>query len=324
MSAASWTRFHSASLVQRPEPEEFLSFIEIQSSQHPISPAALSDLFLRPSEESDYCLDTLVREWLHVMHKGGFVTVPAVLKAMMRYSTFGTKDNNEGVKDALNDKGKEEEHSKKEKRWRHSYYSDEIMFYKIGGYISSSETRQSTQQDIDLLTICIEWMELVFNSGHAVNDMLITTQKQAEISATTNALGTLMVNVVESANVQKLLSNGTVEKGTGNHLSRALANFIPLLQSAPPGTTERLEVFRTKTLISIQPIDKKDIAASKEIDEMLGEGIEVNPDNVDVPELSIMRSRAGLYIYFNALVRKSMAFLVSPTNIDLVDWPASY
>jgi mediator of RNA polymerase II transcription subunit 5 len=110
-----------------------------------------------------------------------------------------------------------------------------------------------------------------------------------------------MVAVIDNATVQQAIMKGNTPKGTGNRLSRALANFISLLQHAP-AIVERLQVFHTQTLVTIQPVDKKEMTASKEIDEMLGQGIELVPDDVTVSDIPIVQSRAGLYIYFNALV----------------------
>lgn len=297
----SWSTFLSISLAKQLEPEDFSNLVQIQHGKQPISASQLCDLFLRPTEFNDFSLNVRVRLWLPGLQTLGLINVPAVLRAMKKYSTFG---NQAGDSDRKNGavEGVEGAKSKpKWNRWTDSYYSDEVLFYSMAKYITSGRTPENTQLAVGLLLVCIQWMELVYNSRQVVSDMLIPNNKQASIANAATALAALMVGVVDNANIRKVLSHGNAPKGTGNHFSRALANFITLLPQAP-AITERLETFRTKTLITIEPVDKKTIAASKEIDEMLGQGPEMGPDNIEVSELAIMRSRPGLYIYINALV----------------------
>lgn len=92
----------------------------------------------------------------------------------------------------------------------------------------------------------------------------------------------------------------------------SLVNFVPTLQNA--SIAERLELFRS-TIASFEPSDKtKD--ATKGIDELLDSA--VGHESVMLPELHIVNSRAGLYIYLNACV--SQFFIVCEyggTNVNL-------
>jgi len=297
----SWTTFLSVSLAKQIEPEDFSDLVQIQHGKQPISPSQLCDLFLRPTEFNDFSLNVRVRLWLPGLQTLGLINVPAVLRAMRKYSTFGNQLNGLGEKAGKVGAGEETGLQPTLKRWVDSYYSDEVLFYSMAKYVTSGRTPENTQLAVELLLVCIQWMELVFNSGQGVSDMLVPNNKHAVITNATTALAALMVAVVDNANIRKVLSHGSAPKGTGNHFSRALANFTTLLPQAP-AIAERLETFRTKTLITIEPVDKKTIAASKEIDEMLGQGPEIGPDNIEVTDLAIMRSRPGLYIYFNSLV----------------------
>jgi mediator of RNA polymerase II transcription subunit 5 len=70
-----------------------------------------------------------------------------------------------------------------------------------------------------------------------------------------------------------------------------------------------LEVFRTQTMLAIEPVDKKEKAAEKEIEDILEEGMALGVESMVVAEMPIMNSRAGLYVYLNSLVS-------SPNNAD--------
>ncbi|TAQ91392.1 hypothetical protein B7494_g372 [Chlorociboria aeruginascens] len=89
---------------------------------------------------------------------------------------------------------------------------------------------------------------------------------------------------------------------TGKELSKSLADFVPLLLQSSPQSAARLELFRTQTLVSMEPVDKKVQAANAEIDEILDSGMGLAIESIVVPELPNINSRAGLYIYLNALL----------------------
>ena len=77
---------------------------------------------------------------------------------------------------------------------------------------------------------------------------------------------------------------------------------MPLLLQSSPQNAARLEVFRTQTLLTIEPVDKKEQAVETEINEILDSTIGIGIDSIVVADLPTMNSRAGLYIYLNSLV----------------------
>ncbi len=79
-----------------------------------------------------------------------------------------------------------------------------------------------------------------------------------------------------------------------------MASFIASIQMNSSQVAARLELFRTETLASFEPVDKKKEAENAEIDEMLDSTMGLQ--SVVIPELPITNSRAGLYIYLNAAV----------------------
>ncbi|KAG9240533.1 mediator complex, subunit Med5 [Calycina marina] len=300
-SAPSWTTFVGTSLARRLESDTFSKLVQIQHRKQHLSPSQLCDIFLRPTELNDFSLNVRVRLWLPVLQKLSLINVPAVLRAMKRYSTFGTQADELAGKDGSSGAELGTTSGSNPKRWKDSYYSDEVLFYSMGKYITSGRTPETTQLAVELLIVCIQWMELVYKSGHGVDTLLAPSSKHTVVTNAITALGTLVVGVTESPGIQKILTRGIPPRGTGNRFSRALANFVPLLQRMP-AIAERLETFRTKTLIRIEPTDKSTIAASKAIDDILGQDPELGPDSVHVTDLPVMRSRPGLYIYLNALL----------------------
>lgn len=71
------------------------------------------------------------------------------------------------------------------------------------------------------------------------------------------------------------------------------------MQSAGPIAT-RLDMFRTSTLAGFEPVDEQKNKSNAEIEDLFDSTVAL--ENFVVPELPIVNSRAGLYIYLNAAV----------------------
>lgn len=92
----------------------------------------------------------------------------------------------------------------------------------------------------------------------------------------------------------------TISLGICKTLSDALKAFLPCVMQALPHVASCLEVFRTETLGQHLPAEEKDAAeVNNYMDSLIG------LDNVQIPELPIVNSRAGLYIYLSAAVSSS-------------------
>ena len=239
----------------------------------------------------------------------GLVNIPAVLRALRKYSTFGTvleaQDTEGQSKDAManGEEDRPEKPGERRKRWANSYAAEETVFYQAAKYITSGSAPKDIQETIDLILVSIKWMDLVALAGNKANEMLNLGHSRAqEMSVTTTALGTLMIAVADNGRVVQALSRKSCPKGTVSQLSKALAEFVPLLMQNHPPTAARLELFRSQTLVAIEPPEKND-AAINAIDDLLDEGLNLGMDSIVVADVPNMNSRAGLYIYLSALVR---------------------
>lgn len=87
---------------------------------------------------------------------------------------------------------------------------------------------------------------------------------------------------------------------TRKQLSESLARFVPTIIQSSSQIATRLELFRTETLASFEPVDKTKAAEDAEIGEILDSTMGL--ESFVIPEMPIATSRAGLYIYLNAAV----------------------
>lgn len=246
----------------------------------------------------------------------GLVTVPSVLRAMWKCSSFrdqdgggarsGLVDNNSGNGNGIGEMEKLGKREETGKRWSNSYIAEETLFYRLTKYISSGAAPRDTQEAVELVLACVQWMRTVVSVQQAAQEMLGLAQTHtAEMNAQNMALGTLIVAAVESGRVLHALGKGNVPKHVRKGLKDTLASFVPLLLQSSPQSAARLEVFRTQTMLAIEPVDKKEKAAAKEIEDILEEGMALGVESMVVAEMPTMNSRAGLYVYLNSLVSSS-------------------
>lgn len=189
------------------------------------------------------------------------------------------------------------------KRWSNSYAAEESIFYRLAKHISIGLGPQNTQEAVELLLVSIRWMETVTLAQQGAQQLLgLASSHNQEMNAQAIALATLIVAVVENVQVQHAVRKERAPSGTGKELSRVLDDFTPLFLQSSPQSAERLALFRSQTLPSIEPVEKKtkEITASGEIDALIGEGLGI--ESIVVPEMPVLNSRAGLYIYLNSLV----------------------
>ncbi|CAG8962232.1 hypothetical protein HYFRA_00005285 [Hymenoscyphus fraxineus] len=304
MSAVTaWQTFLNHSLATRLEPEKFESFVQILESKNRLSPSHISDIFLRPTKSSIASPDPRVPRYVQSLLALKLVTVPSVLRALLRYSTAsGVNDNAQSLED--NAEGKDGEDEEVPKRWRNSYATEEMLFYRLAKIIASGTAPKDMQEASELILVLIQWMEIILTAYNAAQGMLeLGGGHMEELSAQIMALGTLVIAAVENQRVLEVIGKGKVPLGKGKELSKVLSNFVPTLLQGSPQNATRLEVFRTQTLIALEPVEKKDTSANKEIDEMLDESMGLgNIDSIAVVELPMVNSRAGLYIYLNSLL----------------------
>jgi mediator of RNA polymerase II transcription subunit 5 len=309
-STEPWSQLLTRSLATRLDPETFTSYAELLAAKHPAPSSYLADLFLRPTSTNHGSLDPRVPRYLQALLDLGLVNLVGILGALRRYSTFGVVagEGEEGAQ-AMGAEREAKQAAQvggggRRRRWTNSYTVDEMLFYRLAGAVSAGKTPRGAQEAAELVRACVAWMQMVTRAGHGANEMLgLGGHPLAEeMNNAGVALGVLVVAVVDNGRVVQMLgTKGAREIRT--QLAKALAGLVPLLVQSSAQTAGRLELFRTQTLAAMEPVGKKN-EAGKEIDDILEEGMGLGVDSMVVPDLPTMNSRAGLYIYLNALVRR--------------------
>ncbi|KAM5342665.1 hypothetical protein ACJ41O_013631 [Fusarium nematophilum] len=298
-----WIQFVARCISQRLETDRFEAYVRLVYAQHPLPPAIVADFFLRPQPSNDDSLDPRIPPYLQVLTQLGYVDTPSILKALFKYSSSHAQA--QAQQQQANDGQEKNENSQSEKptirRWKSSYWAEEVIFYSLTKSVVEGKAIPDSRTALEIVKIISKWMALFTAASAAfAADMLgqlHTAQAREEMESARAALVALLLRLCENEILVKAVSK-PFAKDARKELSTSLASFVPSLQLVPQQITEKLEQFRTETLASLDPADKKKQVANAAMDELLDSTVGL--DSFVVADIPIANTRAGLYIYLNA------------------------
>ncbi|KAI0398259.1 mediator of RNA polymerase II transcription subunit 5 [Xylariaceae sp. FL0594] len=287
-----WAEYMSKCLFSRLSAEEFNDAAPAFYRKHPLPAAALADVCLRPRPSNHDSLDPRIPRFLHVLCQHRFTNVQSVLYALYRYSTLHSLVPPPAGTEA------QDSHPV---RWANSYTPEENLFYRLSKAVRLGKAIESTLDGLVICNLMAKWMTLFTTAAAAfaqdVMGQLQNSQSRDEMEATRAAFVMLLLAVCENGKVLLGLSRPAAKR-VRRVLSESLTSFIPSILQSSSQIATRLELFRTETLASFEPVDK----SKKDVSNMEMEDLESSMalDSIVIPEIPIVNSRAGLYIYLNA------------------------
>lgn len=291
-----WDRFLAQCILKRLDPEPFETYVPVLHSRHPLPPAVVADVFLKPQPMNRESLDPRVPRYVQVLSEKKFIDTQSILKALYKHSTSHTQAQAVGHADP------EVAQASPETRWRNSYGQEETIFYRLTKSVALGTGIKSSGDATAVCKVVAKWMTLFTSAAAAFAQDIMgqahSLQSKEDMEASRAAFVMLLLGVCENQTVLKALS-GPLAREARKALSESLGSFIPsIMQSGASQIAERLESFRTGTLASFEPMDKKNEAAKAQFDDLMDATLGL--DNLAVPELPVINTRAGLYIYLNA------------------------
>ncbi|KLU88418.1 hypothetical protein MAPG_07403, partial [Magnaporthiopsis poae ATCC 64411] len=316
-----WLLFLSRCLATRLDPDTFDSYAVLLYAQHPLPPRAIADIFLRPRPGNSDFLDPRIPPYLQILLGHNYVDALSILEAMYRYSTSHTQsqagmpassedgedekqgsgvDGNDGSAAAA---GKNNGRRRRKPVWGSSYAAEEHTFYRLTKSIANGSGIRSFRDAIEIARVMARWMNLftAAAAAFAADPMgpLQNSLPLQEMESARAGFVMLLLGLCESKLMLSSLSHAEA-KVARKELSESLANFVPSMVQSAAQIAARLEVFRTETLASFEPVDKAKEAAHAEMNALLDSA--VPPENLALPEVLITNTRVGLYIYVNSLL----------------------
>ncbi|KAH7362967.1 mediator of RNA polymerase II transcription subunit 5 [Plectosphaerella cucumerina] len=294
-----WARFKARCLAQRLDPEQFGAFVPLLHLQNPLSAPVIADLFLAPQAHNHDAPNPRVPQYLQVLSKLGYIDTPSILSALYRYSTSHLQSPNTMRNPP--DHAAETKSKSNTRRWRNSYGTEEVMFYRLTKAVAQGTGIKSPDDGLEVAKVMSKWMALFTDAStaFAVDAMgdLHTSHARDEMESARAAFVALLLGVCENQLVLKAL-DGTQARAARKDMSESLASFVPTIVHNADRIATRLDLFRTSTLAGFEPTDEKKEDTSAELDQLFGGT--VDPEHFVIPEMPIVNSRAGLYIYLNA------------------------
>ncbi|KAJ2987042.1 hypothetical protein NUW58_g4724 [Xylaria curta] len=297
-SRGHWTRYLSQCLNSRIDSDEFDSHVPILYAKHPLPPAVIADIFLRPQPSNHESLDPRISRYLQVLSQHQLVDTSSILNGLYRYSTSQRFLHPAGTDGR--DRDPTQHRHPTSLRWASSYNSEEILFYRLSKAVRLENRIKNTGEALGICVHVARWMTMFTTASAAfaqdVMGQLQNTSRE-EMEAARAAFVMLLLSVCENHLVLRGLGRPAA-KDVRRILSESLTSFIPSILQSSSQIASRLELFRTDTLASFEPVDKdKKEVSSMDIDDLESS---MALDSVVIPELPISNSRAGLYIYLNA------------------------
>lgn len=177
------------------------------------------------------------------------------------------------------------------------------MFYHVIKTVVEGSPFKDAKSGLELVAVICKWMDLFAAASAAFNSEMLAEKQdfrgRDDMETARAAFVPLLLRLIDNMALLRVLGK-QFAKGARKGLSESLSNFVQTLQPVPQ-VVERLELFRTETLAKLDPVDKKKPAASAAMDEMFESAVAL--EHFVVPEIPLSNTRAGLYVYLNAVVR---------------------
>ncbi|KAI0436198.1 mediator of RNA polymerase II transcription subunit 5 [Xylaria telfairii] len=297
-SHGQWVQYLSKCLNSRVDPEEFDAHVPLLHRKHPLPPVIIADICLRPQSSNHESLDPRISRYLQVLTQRQLVDTPSILNGLYKYSTSQMYLHQPGA-DGQAQAQAQDQHQLP-LRWASSYTPEEILFYRLSKVVRLGNGIRNTGEALGICVHMARWMTMFTTASAAfAQDVMAQLQNTSreEMEAARAAFVMLLLSVCENHLVLRGLSRPAA-KDVRRVLSESLTSFIPSIIQSSSQIASRLELFRTETLASFEPVDKD----RKEVSNIDIDDLESSMalDSIVVPELPISNSRAGLYIYLNA------------------------
>ncbi|KAK6954677.1 hypothetical protein Daesc_004644 [Daldinia eschscholtzii] len=289
-----WAKFLNRCLSSRLDVDTFESYIPMMHSRYPLPPAIIADIFLKPQPSNPESLDPRIPRYFQGLVKYKLIDTPSILKALYKYSTSHAQASKAGNGSLENSE------DKAQLRWGNSYGAEEVIFYRLTKAVAMGSGIGSAGDALQICKLIAQWMTLFTSAStafaHDVMSQLHSPQSRDEMEAARAAFVMLLLAICESQIFLNALSR-PFAKHARRALSESLASFIPSILQSASQIASRLELFRTETLASFEPADKKKDVTHPGFDDIEST---MALENFVVPELPNVTARAGLYIYLNA------------------------
>ncbi|KAI9757383.1 MAG: mediator complex subunit [Candelina submexicana] len=294
VESQEWTKLLDRCLLARVKGPKFSAFCKALYSKNPIASSKLANIFIRPRASSALTVDPLIPSYIECLLALEQISVPDALRTLLRYSRLYHSD------EALYPRGDQSEDIN---NLYHGPDLEQILLFRYAKCFITGGRPKNAHEAYSTLRAVATWMSAIVTAStkdEMMQDLAgVGNSTQPEAIAVREAVGMLVVALAENGRVMSVL-DGQCPKDVKQTFAHALSLFIPFLSQTSLQIANRLASFQKQ--YNIYGND-----ASKAIGDSMMGGIDVNGlgqlQGVDgVLDGHFVNSRAGLYIYFSAVV----------------------
>jgi mediator of RNA polymerase II transcription subunit 5 len=199
-----WDKFLALCILRRLDPEPFETYVSVLHSKHPLPPAAVADVFLKPQPANRESLDPRVPRYIQVLSEQKLIDTPSILKALYKHSTSHTQAQAVGHAEA------EVAQDNPDARWKSSYGQEETIFYRLTKSVALGTGIKSFGDAVAVCKIVARWMILFTSAATAfaqdIMGQVHSAQAKEDMEASRAAFVMMLLRVCENATVLKALS----------------------------------------------------------------------------------------------------------------------
>ncbi|PGH16396.1 hypothetical protein AJ79_01727 [Helicocarpus griseus UAMH5409] len=285
-SSLQWQKLLHRCLSRRTDAAEFRGFVKLMLSRYPIPPKKLIDVILESRSVTNVPWDPLIPIYVDTLHRLGRVKTEHILESLLSHSTVSQKQA--PGQDASATKAPVS-----------TLMTDYCIIHNATIAATSGHSPKTAIDAASTFAALANWVLslLSWNSSReAEGDPAGLLANSPDTLAVFESLGILFAALVGSEKAVNALSSPG-SKGWRNKLGQALSSYIPLCGGVSIPLRDRLEVLRKE--FNLYGHD-----GEKSFEDAMMENVNISALEFEsnVLDGSIINSRAGPYIYVNALL----------------------
>jgi mediator of RNA polymerase II transcription subunit 5 len=337
-----WTKFLQHALTTRLDPADFTAFVQILASKQPLPPRKVADLFLRPQGDDDFAPDARLLRYMGILLDLSLLDLADLLRSLGQYSSFQAVATDGAADKEKKGRRWKSSHATEEilfyrvaksitdgKRPKNAVQALDLVKTLTGWsklIMSAAAAEELMHSLVRAGTVRIESAGVEGVKMAFATVLLAVSESAVCISALggSGAKGRRISRTLEksfgwaelrlclsyfyisccgclrmySATVLGLISS-QCNLEIRNPFNEALASFIPSLVQTSTPMAQRLDIFRNQILAIRESGPRRQQDATAEIDQIIDS---IGADNIHVADGPVVNSRAGLYVYINAMV----------------------
>ncbi|KAL4951104.1 mediator complex, subunit Med5 [Aspergillus filifer] len=308
-STGQWKAFLHRCLLHRIDAGEFKELSKMLFARSPIGEAplleALLDSRLSASASAtgkDVMVkwDPLVPIYIDVLVKMGKVSIAAVLGCLLRHSSVSgpsLRKIREKEKDTNNVEDDEKNAKPKKKRPVYTLMTDIRVVQDAMLSVSTGQAAKTALEVVHAFSAIVDWIQalIAWHNGQLDAEMPAGMMGNPDAVLLFESVGILLAALSGTGKGLTVLSRGGHES-LKIRLGQAISAYLPMCDEVSPPLRNRLDGLQKEFHLYGQPPSKLDVGLMGDVNV---NALQFEASVIDGPTIN---SRAGLYVYLNAML----------------------